>query len=67
MLAFYSSVLGGIVTDPALMVLPIDDHMAHRGHAVFDTANVVSQGRVYGLDMHLDRLLVRVDWTGVNG
>ena len=25
--AFYSSQLGGIVTDPALMVLPFDDHM----------------------------------------
>ena len=25
--AFYSSQLGGIVTDPALMVIPFDDHM----------------------------------------
>jgi hypothetical protein len=24
----------------ALMQLPIDDHMVHRGHAVFDTCNV---------------------------
>ena len=31
--AFYSSELGGIVTDPALMVVQIDDHMVHRGHA----------------------------------
>ncbi len=30
--AFYSSELGGIVTDPALMVVQIDDHMLHRGH-----------------------------------
>lgn len=36
--AFYSSDLGGIVTHPALMVVAIDDHMVHRGHAVFDTA-----------------------------
>jgi 4-amino-4-deoxychorismate lyase len=55
-LAFYSSVTGGIVSDPALMVLPVDDHMVHRGHAVFDTANVAS-GNVYGLSFHLDRLL----------
>src|SRR5678815_1775914 len=27
--AMYSSVLGGIVTDPAFMVLPLDDHMVH--------------------------------------
>ena len=37
-LAFYSSELGGIVTDPALMVVSVDDHLVHRGHAVFDTA-----------------------------
>jgi 4-amino-4-deoxychorismate lyase len=54
--AMYSSVLGGIVTDPALMVLPLDDHMVHRGHGVFDTAAVV-QGLAYQLDAHLDRLL----------
>ena len=28
--AFFSSDLGGIVTDPALMFLHIDDHMVHR-------------------------------------
>src|SRR5215467_3995702 len=31
--AMYSSVLGAIVTDPAFMVLPLDDHMVHRGDA----------------------------------
>ena len=54
--AMYSSVLGGIVTDPALMVLPLDDHMVHRGHAVFDTATL-TQGMLYQLDPHLDRLI----------
>jgi 4-amino-4-deoxychorismate lyase len=54
--AMYSSVLGGIVTDPALMVLPLDDHMVHRGHAVFDTA-ALTQGMLYQLDAHLDRLI----------
>jgi len=52
--AMYSSVLGGIVTDPALMVLPLDDHMVHRGHAVFDTATIVN-GQLYQLDPHLER------------
>jgi hypothetical protein len=33
--AFYSSQLGGVVTDPALMVIPFDDHMVHRGHGIF--------------------------------
>lgn len=36
-LAFYSSVVNGIITEPSLMTIPIDEHMAHRGHAVFDT------------------------------
>ena len=43
--AFYSSQLGGIVTDPALMVIPFDDHMVHRGHGIFDTAGLVG-GRI---------------------
>jgi 4-amino-4-deoxychorismate lyase len=52
----YSSVLGGIITDPALMVLPLDDHMVHRGHSVFDTA-ILANGMLYQLDPHLDRFL----------
>src|SRR2546422_8722367 len=54
--AFYSSQLGGIVTDPALMVIPFDDHMVHRGHGIFDTAAVVD-GKIYDLEAHLDRFV----------
>ena len=54
--AFYSSQLGGIVTDPALMVIPFDDHMVHRGHGIFDTAGLVG-GKIYDLEAHLDRFL----------
>src|SRR6187551_1890585 len=54
--AFYSSQLGGIVTDPALTVIPFDDHMVHRGHGIFDTAGLVN-GRIYDLEAHLDRFL----------
>jgi len=54
--AFYSNQLGGIVTDPALMVIPFDDHMVHRGHGIFDTAAIVN-GRIYDLEAHLDRFL----------
>ena len=54
--AFYSSQLGGIVTDPALMVIPFDDHMVHRGHGIFDTAALVN-GKIYDLEAHLDRFL----------
>jgi 4-amino-4-deoxychorismate lyase len=58
--AFYSSQLGGIVTDPALMVIPFDDHMVHRGHGIFDTAGLV-EGRIYDLEAHLDRFLGSAD------
>lgn len=39
--AMYSSIFGGITTDPSAMVIPIDDHMVHRGHGVFDTAAIM--------------------------
>jgi 4-amino-4-deoxychorismate lyase len=52
--AFYSSQIGGIVTDPALMMIPFDDHMVHRGHGIFDTAGLVA-GKIYDLEAHLDR------------
>ena len=58
--AFYSSQLGGIVTDPALMVLPFDDHMVHRGHGIFDTAGLVN-GKIYDLEAHLDRFLASAE------
>ncbi|KAL6216462.1 hypothetical protein ACLB2K_009685 [Fragaria x ananassa] len=55
-LAMYSSIFGGITTDPAAMVIPIDDHMVHRGHGVFDTA-AIRDGYLYELDQHIDRIL----------
>src|SRR5258706_13935497 len=54
--AMDSSALGGMVTDPAFMVLPLDDHMVHRGHAVFDKA-ALTHGMLYQPEPHLDRLL----------
>jgi len=58
--AFYSTQLGGIVTDPALMVIPFDDHMVHRGHGIFDTAGLID-GRIYDLEAHLDRFLMSAE------
>ncbi|KAJ4976083.1 hypothetical protein NE237_001189 [Protea cynaroides] len=54
--AMYSSIFGGITLDPAMMAIPIDDHMVHRGHGVFDTAMILN-GYLYELDTHLDRFL----------
>ncbi|KAJ0970334.1 hypothetical protein J5N97_023211 [Dioscorea zingiberensis] len=54
--AMYSSLIGGITLDQSLMVLPIDDHMVHRGHGVFDTTMIMN-GCLYDLDSHLERFL----------
>ncbi|GFP78631.1 d-amino-acid transaminase chloroplastic [Phtheirospermum japonicum] len=51
-----ADVFGGIILDPAMMVIPIDDHMVHRGHGVFDTA-IILDGYLYELDAHLARFL----------
>ena len=51
----FSSIYDGIVTDPVLMMLPIDDHMVHRGDGVFEALKAV-HGKIYNLDGHLDRL-----------
>src|ERR1700741_2699830 len=58
--AFYSSQLGGVVTDSALMVIPFDDHMVHRGHGIFDTAGRVD-GKIYDLEAHLERFLLSAE------
>jgi 4-amino-4-deoxychorismate lyase len=57
-LALFSSILGGIITEetPEFLTVPIDDHIVHRAHAVFDTCNIMD-GYAIGLEYHLDRLL----------
>ncbi len=64
-LAMYSSWLGGIVRDPALMTVPIDDHIVHRGDGVFEAMKCVG-GRIYALDRHLERLLSSAGKIGLS-
>ena len=54
-LAMYSSWYGGIVVDPALMMVPMDDHLVHRGDGVFEALKCVGWN-IYALQQHLDRL-----------
>jgi branched-chain amino acid aminotransferase len=54
-LAMYSSQFQGITTDPDLMMLPVDDHLVHRGDGAFDVMRCVN-GRIYLLEEHLKRL-----------
>ena len=53
--AMYSSVFGGVVTEPALMVVPIDDRVINRGDAIFEYFPF-TDGHVYCLDAHMARL-----------
>ncbi len=54
-LAMYSSWYGGIVTEPAIMTVPLDDHLVHRGDGIFEAFKCVG-GKVYALNRHLDRM-----------
>lgn len=54
-LAFYEHRIGAICRDPRLMLLPLDDHLTHRGDGVFETIKYVD-GRLYRLDRHLARM-----------
>ncbi|MDY6973730.1 MAG: aminotransferase class IV [Thermodesulfobacteriota bacterium] len=54
-LAMYSSQWPGVTTDPDLMMIPIDDHVVHRGDGAFDVMRCV-HGKVYQMEEHLRRL-----------
>lgn len=56
LLAMYSSYVGGVTTDIDNMVIPIDDHMVHRGHGVYDSGSIQS-GRLVDVFPHVDRFL----------
>ncbi len=61
--AMYSSVLGGIVTDPRLMTVPLEDHIVHRGDGVFETL-ALHHGKVYQLGPPLTRLARSAEMAG---
>ncbi len=62
--AMYSSFVDGVVTDPRLMMVPVDDHMVHRGDAVFETLKCVDSG-IYNLRPHIERLMVSATGIGL--
>jgi branched-chain amino acid aminotransferase len=53
--AFYEHRLGAIFTNPRLMLLPLDDHLVHRGEGIFESLKFVD-GKIYQLDPHLERM-----------
>jgi branched-subunit amino acid aminotransferase/4-amino-4-deoxychorismate lyase len=54
-LAMYSSWQQGVITDPVLMLVPVDDHLVHRGDGVFDVMRCVD-GSIYQMESHRKRL-----------
>lgn len=54
-LAYYDHRVGAICCDPRLMLLPLDDHLAHRGDGIFETVKY-TDGFLYRLDRHLARM-----------
>ena len=54
-LAHYDHRLGVICKDPRTMLLPMDDHLVHRGDGVFETMKWVD-GKIYQMEPHLRRM-----------
>jgi len=54
-LAFYDHRMGAVFTNPRLMLIPLDDHLVHRGDGVFEALRF-ENGAIYQLDEHLRRL-----------
>ena len=54
-LAFYDHRVGHICTDASLLLLPLDDHICHRGDGLFESISY-RQGKLFSFDQHLARL-----------
>lgn len=63
--AFYSSWFGGIIKNPSMMLVPLDDHMVHRGDGVFEAMKAVNRA-VYLMNEHLERLFKSADKIALN-
>lgn len=63
-LAHYSSYWDGIVKDPRLMLIPVDDHMVHRGDGVFEAFRSI-ENKLYLLKPHLERLRISANAIGL--
>lgn len=63
-LAMYSSWIDGIVLSPSLMMIPLDEHLVHRGDGVFEALRLV-KGQFYLSQEHLSRLLHSAELIGL--
>lgn len=54
-LAFYDSRLDAICKDPRALLIPLDDHLCHRGDGLFESLSY-REGRLLALEAHLQRM-----------
>ena len=54
-LAFYDARVDAVCRDARCLLLPLDDHMCHRGDALFESL-CYREGRIFALEEHLARL-----------
>lgn len=54
-LAFYDSRTGMICDDPRYLLLPLDDHLCHRGDGLFESI-CYRERRIFALEAHLARM-----------
>ncbi len=55
--SFYEHRLGVIGKDPRVLLIPMDDHLVHRGDGAFETLKFIF-GRIYLLDTHIQRMKI---------
>jgi branched-chain amino acid aminotransferase len=53
--AFYDHRLDLICKDSRVMLIPLDDHLIHRGDGIFETVKFIDR-RIYQLEAHLERM-----------
>lgn len=53
--AFYEHRIGAICKNSKFLLIPVDDHLVHRGDGVFESISL-SEGKILQLDAHMDRL-----------
>lgn len=54
-LAWYEHRLGAIFRAPRMLLMPMDDHLAHRGDGVFETIQY-EKGTLHDFEKHLSRM-----------
>lgn len=62
--SFYSSQLGGIVTDGRMMGMNVDESLVLHGHGVYEHM-LVADGYVYQLEDRIDRLIAMSDRANI--